>query len=112
MCYSFATQRWDKPNITDMADAAVDGRILCFEVPLVKAGIDALLIKEDLSEWNEYGKQILYRIDIVPTGVNQKRRPVIYSKLLLILLNLCYTEFNYPTVSIFSILTMMAYQVC
>ena len=39
-----ATQRWEKPNITDisdMADTAIDGLILYFKVPLVKAGIEA-----------------------------------------------------------------------
>ena len=66
-----ATQRWEKPNITDMADTAIEGLILCFEVPLVKVSIEAHLIKEEWSEWNEYGKRILYMMDTVPTGGNR-----------------------------------------
>ena len=60
----------EEPNITDMADAAIDGFILCFEVPLVKAGI-AHLIKEGWSEWNEYSKRTMYRMSIVPTDGNR-----------------------------------------
>ena len=53
---------------TDMADAAIDCLILCFDV---KAGIEAHLIKEELGEWNKYGKRILYRMDIEPAGENR-----------------------------------------
>ena len=76
----------------------------------MKAGIDAHLIKEELSEWNEYGKQIMYRINIIPAGGHRGESKEIYSILLyssLLELNLCYTEFKYPrdayTCTIFSI---------
>ena len=65
-----ATQGWEKPNITDMADAAIDGLILCFEVPLVKVGIEAYLTKDEWSELNEYGKRIFYQL--VGTGKGAK----------------------------------------
>ena len=51
-CASPCHTKMREPNITDIADTAIDGLILCFEVPLVKAGIEAHLIKEELSEWN------------------------------------------------------------
>ena len=54
-----------------MADTAIEGLILCFKMPLVKVGIEAHLMKEELSEWNEYSKRILYRMDIAPAGGNR-----------------------------------------
>ena len=73
--------------------------ILFFEV---KAGIDAHLIKEEWSEWNNAQADLVhdqYYTNWWRLGRWPKRRPVIYSILLflsLLLLNLCYTEFNYP----------------
>ena len=57
---------------------------------VLKVGIEAHLMKEELSEWNEYSKQILYRMDIAPTGGNRgagqrgDRSTSLYSSSLLI----------------------------
>ena len=69
----------------------------------MKAGIEAHLIKEGLSEWDELGQVNLvqdgYCTNWWKPGSRPKRRPVIYSISLYsssLLLHLCYTEFNYP----------------
>ena len=101
-----------------MADAV----ILFFKVPLGMAGIEAHLIKEELSEWNEYTLvQDRYRTNWWKPGSRLKRRPVIYSYCYTHhnYYYLIYTEFNYPRGGcgayicvIFSVATRMAYKVC
>ena len=83
-------------------------------------------MKEELSEWNEYCKRILYRIDIVPTGGNRGAgergvRGFIqycytyhYYNLIYVILSLIIQEMvmAHTHGTIFSVLTMMAYKVC
>ena len=54
-----ATQGWERPEMSELAEAAIDRLILTYEVPLVKAGIDPLLIKAEWTDLTEYGKQYL-----------------------------------------------------
>ena len=73
VCLKFNVEKNNRKTTYGMGHfwICIDGLILCFEVSLVKAGIEIHLIKEEWSEWNEYGKRILYRIDIASTGGNR-----------------------------------------
>ena len=80
-----ATQRWEKPNITGMADTAIESLILCFEAPLVKVGIEATSLKK--SGVNGVQANIVqdgYCTNWWELGSRPKRRPVIYAILIII----------------------------